>query len=408
MQPYLTRTLLCLALFSGAYCSEAPRCNDGIQNGDEEQTDCGGTCAPCYTCEDGIQNQQETRTDCGGPCVFCPDEWVQRPLPNAAAQGIARKIWFSENGQTGLLLHDYGLFRSTNGGQSWQSVALPGSGLSGFVRFFEMTGNQTGFLQLSDTDTRRSTDGGLTWQPINLPANFGVYDIAMSLDGQTGLLSMAKNSLNGTRESVVCRSTDGGLNWQPVFDSETWRATAQIPSSEPLDFRNLHRFTSGKAVAFSQRRRIESTDGLIWSAQPTDRGTPLSNAVWWKDETTAFMRDSLLDSPNYGQRLWRSTDGGRTWNAASVFTGARTFLHYENPNNLLAIFEEVHQYRDAQNRIYGTRCMRSTDDGQTWQPLGSHNIFWPYNQPLSVFAYHISPNFIAVAGNGGHWEQFKR
>ncbi len=49
-------------------------CEDGIQNGDEEGVDCGGTnCEPCPTCDDGIQNGDEEGIDCGGsscpPCA---------------------------------------------------------------------------------------------------------------------------------------------------------------------------------------------------------------------------------------------------------------------------------------------------------------------------------------------------
>lgn len=52
-----------------------PTCNDGIQNGDEEGVDCGGSsCAPCATptCDDGVQNGNETGVDCGGSCPACP------------------------------------------------------------------------------------------------------------------------------------------------------------------------------------------------------------------------------------------------------------------------------------------------------------------------------------------------
>ncbi|MEN0045864.1 MAG: T9SS type A sorting domain-containing protein [Bacteroidota bacterium] len=58
-------------------CMTDPTCDDGIQNGDEEGIDCGGSnCPPCMTdptCDDGIQNGLETGVDCGGPdCPACP------------------------------------------------------------------------------------------------------------------------------------------------------------------------------------------------------------------------------------------------------------------------------------------------------------------------------------------------
>jgi hypothetical protein len=55
-------------------CEVEPTCDDGIQNGDEEGVDCGGSfCPPCEvepTCDDGIQNGDEEGVDCGGS--FCP------------------------------------------------------------------------------------------------------------------------------------------------------------------------------------------------------------------------------------------------------------------------------------------------------------------------------------------------
>jgi len=60
-----------------------PTCDDGIQNGDEEGVDCGGSnCDPCVvppTCDDGIQNGDEDGVDCGGSnCAPCstPGETV--------------------------------------------------------------------------------------------------------------------------------------------------------------------------------------------------------------------------------------------------------------------------------------------------------------------------------------------
>ena len=59
----------------GPDCPACPTCDDGVQNGSETGVDCGGPdCAPCAsaTCDDGIMNGQETGVDCGGPdCEPC-------------------------------------------------------------------------------------------------------------------------------------------------------------------------------------------------------------------------------------------------------------------------------------------------------------------------------------------------
>ena len=60
-------------VITGCQGGVTPTCTDGVQNGDEEGVDCGGSdCAPCPTCSDGIQNGDEEGIDCGGSfCAPC-------------------------------------------------------------------------------------------------------------------------------------------------------------------------------------------------------------------------------------------------------------------------------------------------------------------------------------------------
>ena len=69
---------------NGTCLSECSTCDDGMQNGDEEGVDCGGSdCPACPTCDDGIQNGDEEGIDCGGsvcaPCdeVICENNGVR-------------------------------------------------------------------------------------------------------------------------------------------------------------------------------------------------------------------------------------------------------------------------------------------------------------------------------------------
>lgn len=69
-----------------------PTCDDGIQNGDEEGIDCGGSnCDDCPppTCSDGVWNGQETGVDCGGPdCPDCPEPSCNDGIQNQNETGI--------------------------------------------------------------------------------------------------------------------------------------------------------------------------------------------------------------------------------------------------------------------------------------------------------------------------------
>ncbi|MEM6698164.1 MAG: M43 family zinc metalloprotease, partial [Bacteroidota bacterium] len=82
-------------------CTTNPTCDDGIQNGLETGVDCGGPdCPPCTTdptCDDGIQNGLETGVDCGGPdCPACPPSDCDAPtglFANAISRTRATLNW---------------------------------------------------------------------------------------------------------------------------------------------------------------------------------------------------------------------------------------------------------------------------------------------------------------------------
>lgn len=88
--------LLLLVLSAGALAGAFPRtCRDGIHNGVETDTDCGGACLRCQpgrrckvpadcisevcssgvcaspSCRDGVKNGAESDADCGGQCAKC-------------------------------------------------------------------------------------------------------------------------------------------------------------------------------------------------------------------------------------------------------------------------------------------------------------------------------------------------
>lgn len=109
----------CISLLILTSCNKKPSCDDGILNGSEIRTDCGGSCDACPSCFDGIQNQDETSVDCGGTCEACPPVWTSMNLGvNVRLNDVA---FFDE--QTGIVVGDNGtLLRTTDGGESWEDI----------------------------------------------------------------------------------------------------------------------------------------------------------------------------------------------------------------------------------------------------------------------------------------------
>ena len=89
-----------------------PSCGDGIRNGDETSTDCGGSCDPCLsgeacavaqdcrstfclagtctepTCRDEIRNADESDVDCGGACGASCDDGRTCRAPMDCQSGV--------------------------------------------------------------------------------------------------------------------------------------------------------------------------------------------------------------------------------------------------------------------------------------------------------------------------------
>ncbi len=89
-------------------CWLNPDCTDGVQNGNEVGSDCGGPdCDPCPTCFDGIQNGDEQSIDCGGTnCVSCETICAGTPNPIAQASSVNETLEGANDGKISLQFDD--------------------------------------------------------------------------------------------------------------------------------------------------------------------------------------------------------------------------------------------------------------------------------------------------------------
>lgn len=99
-----------------------PTCSDGIQNGDETGVDCGGSCPPCpATCSDGIQNGDETGVDCGGSCPPCPSGSCDVPTGTFASNIKPKRAKLNWDSMSGA--NDYTVELRQEGSSTWTSSA---------------------------------------------------------------------------------------------------------------------------------------------------------------------------------------------------------------------------------------------------------------------------------------------
>ncbi len=303
--------------------------------------------------------------------VASSDASAALSLPPAPAREPNGKIAALENTGAGDILAridsqydntpDTRLYRSSDEGQSWtdlsrnhtpfpvQTMAVDDNSQTLFVGLLAF--GQTGGLY-------QSTDGGESW----LPAMAGLQDLwveklYISPDFEETGLIFAKTSHGGLHHS-----TDAGQTWSPLLPTDP---AAPFPTT-----------SHSTAVAFDGQGQVLAGQSLeemngIFRATPTPTGTlsaweqvldqPVSLMAYSPDGTLALA---------FGSGLWRSLDGGQSWEAGGAgLSGvenlqADRFLFspdFADDETIYFFFKDFSSSAPAQ-------LFRSTDAGQSWQP----------------------------------------
>jgi photosystem II stability/assembly factor-like uncharacterized protein len=237
--------------------------------------------------------------------------------------------------------------------------------------------DQTIFLGVGDSISLharwlyRSSDGGQTWTRLRGGLPEGDYlslDLTISpsfTDDRTLFVGGFRGDSWG---EGVYRSTDGGDTWQPMWNGLTHLRIQDVALSP-------HYAQDGTLLAYTDYRRLTpwesgdsifcSTDqGLSWTLVMTtgssaDPLPPLENLL----PPGTSPPDVQFRRPENGWPLWkmeRTTDGGQTWEPITVTRQPDFAIQAILPSPNL----------DADGTVYVLAehdLFRSTDAGDTWQ-----------------------------------------
>jgi photosystem II stability/assembly factor-like uncharacterized protein len=147
-----------------------------------------------------------------------------------------------------------GIFKTTNGGESWKSAGLAGSGRAEILAIDPQNTNTLYARTASysscclTSGLFKTTDGGASWKPVN--AGLPNYVTALAIDPQNSTTLYAAGSPNaqpGAPGSGVFQSTDGGASWNAVSSGlPTVMVTAL--AIDPSDHNTLYAGTAGAGV----------------------------------------------------------------------------------------------------------------------------------------------------------------
>ncbi|MGB8864125.1 MAG: glycoside hydrolase [Candidatus Sulfotelmatobacter sp.] len=199
----------------------------------------------------------------------------------------------------------------------------------------------------------------------------------------TGVPSQPNVFYMGQVNGGVWKSDDHGRTWTPIFDHESTQsigAIAVAPSSPNIIYvasgEGLHRpdLSVGNGI-------YKSTDaGKTWTHLGLRDGQQIpALAIDPRDPNRVFA--AVLGhpyGPNDERGLFRSTDGGQTWQKIiykDENTGASDVeIDASNPDVIYASMWEVREGPwEDNNEVNGTAggLFKSTDGGNTWHPLSN-------------------------------------
>ncbi|KQC12114.1 MAG: hypothetical protein APR63_03370 [Desulfuromonas sp. SDB] len=309
-----------------------------------------------------------------------------------------------------------GVFKSTDGGSSWVPISDDVPSLScgdvavdpqnpDTIYFGTGEANSSGD-SYSGTGVYRSTDGGVTWEFLGLPNSHHVGRIAVDPENSQIILVAAMGKLFGKNpERGVYRSSDGGATWNKVLylndstgcidivinprNSDTVFAAMWERIRKP-DYRSVGGLSSGI---------WRSTDnGLTWNkltnGLPPDSPTNGRIGLAISPSNPDVIYASYVDHPGNLMGIWRSTDGGNSWQSRLVSPGTSSFSGFG------WYFGQIWCDPGNANTIYlgDVSLWKSTDGGQNWNTIGDQ-------MHVDHHAMFISDqgNFMAEGNDGGFY-----
>jgi len=225
--------------------------------------------------------------------------------------------------------------------------------------------NQVIYVATAGGGVWKTTNGGTSWQPITetLGALSCGYLAMDPVDSQTLYLGLG-DPFDGTGIGIV-KSTDGGANWGAV---QTLGASRKIQNV------TVHPQNRQIVMVATNAGLFRSEDGGASYAQvaTVPAGAMCWDIVWTGG--TSFIASAETDPANASGatagRVFRSTDNGATWAATTGLptTGTRISLGSAPSNRNIAYA----MASNTSNELLGV--YRSVDGGASWTSLSTTGI----------------------------------
>jgi photosystem II stability/assembly factor-like uncharacterized protein len=253
------------------------------------------------------------------------------------------RMWVATMGLPFERNNDRGVYRTTNGGQTWEQVLFVDNqtGASDLVQspsdpntlfaatWVRIRTNQESLVSGVASGVWKSTNGGSTWQRLGggLPADTSMNRVGLAIDATNGNRVVAMYAGPNSQFHNIYETVDGGDNWT-------------VTENLGLDLE----FQRGFAWYFGKVRVNPFNPDDIWACgvemwRSLDGGTNWYQTTpdWWLYEVHADMHDvafvdanTVLIATDGG--LYRSTDGGNFWEKIENIPTSQFYRVAHNPH----------------------------------------------------------------------------
>jgi photosystem II stability/assembly factor-like uncharacterized protein len=349
-------------------------------------------------------------TDTGETWAICT------PQSTLDATAIVSDMEVASNGSYVIAATNKGLIRSEDGGASWQAANGGLPHLDVMELAIAPSQPQTVYCTLRTTargedawngGVFRSDDGGRTWQSRSV----GLGHIVGKSGSASKLSSQYKEIVVHPRDAEtvyvgdaawvsagIYKTTNGGRNWQRVTEKEQpksmdygwitqWGPHAESLTLSPAAPERLWFGTSGHVFS-------TQNGGTSWQQRYTRQ---LTDGRWTSNGLEVTCLNDVLPDPHRANRVFlaymdigllRSDDNGqsvRDANKGMKFRG-NTFTVAFDPTQPDVMWAGTGEWGNNHGEI----C-RSTDGGTSWQRVGTPETGLPDGQSRSIVVDAASP-----------------
>ncbi|GIV62177.1 MAG: hypothetical protein KatS3mg044_1043 [Rhodothermaceae bacterium] len=356
-------------------------------------------------------------------------------------------IWVGtgENNSSRSSYAGTGVYRSTDGGRTWEHLGLAETHRTGRIVLHPEDPNTVwvaaaGHLYSPNPErgVYKTTDGGKTWRKtLFVNDDTGAIDLVLDPTNPAVLYAAmwersrrAWNFVEGGEGSGIYKSTDGGETWTrltttgsgfptgpnvgriglavypgdpnivyALLDNYNRRPPEEVEEPPALT-RDMLRTMTREAFLDLKDEDLETflrendfpekyTAAEVKRRVREGQIEPVA-LVWYLEDANA----RLFDTPVIGAEVYRSDDGGRTWR--------RTHEDYIDGlyNSYGYYFGEIRVAPETPERIYilGVPILRSDDGGRTWTNINGENVHVDHH---ALWVSDRRPGHLIVGNDGG-------